>query len=170
MRDMSYTIFVATVAKSSLIFTTPLLVSSIFSPFQPVEDAAEELQGLVEAAMADEKAKEETIRDALSRAMGTQEDIKKQVVTLSGELESFRDMLVQEVNNWCEQHLHRLETVGEAKQANLLQQKEQLQAQIDALASHQRNVLGTVNAAKGPEDVVPVSLRLLEKVSDAGLV
>ena len=136
------------------------------SPFQPVEEAAEELQGLVESVMAEEKAKEETIRDALKRAMGTKEDIKNQVVTLSAELESTRSFLVQQINTWFEEHLQKLETVGEAKLANLLQQKEQLQAQIDALASHQRNILGRVNDAKGPEDAVPLCLQMLEKVSN----
>jgi len=130
-----------------------------------VEDAALELRGLVDGVLAQEKIKEDTIRQAVKKLESTGEGIKSQVASLSVELESVRSRLVQEVNSWCEVHLHRLDTVGDNKQEILARQEEQLQAKIDALIAHQRNTLGAIKDSKALSDLVPLCLRLLEKVS-----
>jgi len=119
---------------------------------------------MVESVVAEEKAKEKTIREALEKALASKDDIKKQVTTLSVEIEATRNTLVQAVNDWCEAHLRSLEAVGTTKQEHLLTQRDQLQTKIDSLTSHQKNILGRLNDAKGPEDLVPLCLQMLDKV------
>jgi len=116
--------------------------------------------------MIDEKTKEETLRGALNTVLQSQEDIKKQVATLSVAVVECRDLLIHEIHDWCENHLRTLQGLADTQNETLVAQKDKLQTQVDALSSHQRNILGTVNAAKDPVELVPVILRLLEKVRE----
>jgi len=129
-----------------------------------VEDAAADLRGQVDAVLAGEKAKEVAIREAVKQLDSNGEEIKKSVVVLSAELEATRQALIQEVNTWCESHLHRLEGVGERKQTNLEAQEEKLRTMADMLASHQKNTLGALKDSKGLSELIPLCLRLLDKV------
>jgi len=131
----------------------------------PLSDAADTLRDLVDAMLSQEKVKEDRVREAYIRVNANQEEITEQVEKLSKEVTAFRDLLVAEAKSWCEGHLHRLESMERSRSANLTHQRDELQEMIDRLASHRENVLKTSRDAKSFFDIVPVSLRLLQKVN-----
>ena len=130
-----------------------------------IDDAAETLRGRVTEVIAMEKAKENTIRQAFNRVDATQEELTEQVDNLSDEVRALRDRLQQQIRSWCDLHTQRLEAVGARHQKELLQQQEDLQAQMDAVSSHRQNLVAAMSGVKALHDVVPVCLRLMQKVS-----
>ena len=114
-----------------------------------------------------EKAKEDLIRQALSRVEGTKEAIRHQVSSLTSELESFRDRMIQEAKDWRQKHCDTVEVMNGGKQKNLDHQKEMMQLQVDALANHQRAIMNALSVVMVAQDVVPVYLQMLDKVSSS---
>jgi len=135
------------------------------SPFQPIEEAASELSGKVQVMIAVEKAKTDSLTEALNLVNSTQEDIEAQVASLSSEVKATRDRIIGEIKSWCEQHMLRLEFVAQCKDEALTHQQELLQPKVDALETYMRNITNTMSGAHSVDEVITVSHRLLEKVS-----
>jgi len=90
--------------------------------------------------------------------------VKKHVALLTIDLDTTRDKMMVEVEEWRRVNGDRLHRVGEEKTKALVQQRMVLQSQCDKLATHHRHVTTTMNEASAPQECIPIYLSLLKKV------